>query len=65
MRVPYLEAPPLVVPIDGGWELVVDDFLIAENGLPCVSHRPVKPRGNPVFYPQTDRYTASLQNRDV
>ncbi len=53
MRVPYLEAPPPVVPIDGGRQLFVDDFLIAENWLPRVFHHPVKHPGNPVFVPQT------------
>ena len=54
MRVPYLEKPPAVIPIDGGRQLFVDDFLIAQCSLAPVHHQPVKYPANPVFFPQTD-----------
>lgn len=53
MRVPYLERPPGVVPVDLGRQLLVDDFLVEENWMSRVFHRPVKHPGNPVFYPRT------------
>ena len=53
MRVPYLENPPEVIPIDLGRQLFLDDYLIEENWMPRVFHRPVKHPGNPVFVPQT------------
>ncbi|MFO7957451.1 MAG: glycosyl hydrolase family 32 [Candidatus Brocadiia bacterium] len=53
MRVPYLERPPGVIPIDGGRQLLVDDFLIEESMMPRAFHRPVKHTGNPVLYPET------------
>ncbi|MCC7087092.1 MAG: hypothetical protein IT427_18990, partial [Pirellulales bacterium] len=33
MRVPYLESPPAVIPIDVGRQLFVDDFLIEKTDL--------------------------------
>lgn len=54
MRVPYLEHPPVVIPIDLGRQLFVDDFLIEETWMPRVFHQPVKHPGNPVFVPATD-----------
>lgn len=53
MRVPYLEQPPDVIPIDGGRQLLVDDFLIEDSWMPRAFHRPVKHPGNPVLYPET------------
>lgn len=53
MRVPYLEAPPAVIPVDVGRQLFVDDFLIESNSMARAYHRPVKYPGNPVFFPQT------------
>jgi hypothetical protein len=53
MRVPYLERPPGVVPVDLGRQLLVDDFLVEENRMSRVFHRPVKHPGNPVFYTLT------------
>ncbi|MBK9168145.1 MAG: hypothetical protein IPM24_11855 [Bryobacterales bacterium] len=46
---PYLAKPPAVIPIDGGRQLFVDDFLIAENGLRRTFHQPVPYEGNPVL----------------
>jgi hypothetical protein len=53
MRVPWLERPPEVIPIDGGRQLFVDDFLIAESGFAQRAHEPVKFPANPVFFPTT------------
>jgi hypothetical protein len=53
MRVPYLEAPPAVIPIDVGRQLFVDEFLLESRSLTRVFHHPVKYPGNPVFFPQT------------
>ena len=52
MRVPYLEHPPEVIPIDIGRQLLVDDFLIQETQFARHFCRPVKHPGNPVFFPQ-------------
>ena len=41
MRIPYLEEPPEVIPIDVGRQLFVDDFLIEESTLERRFHRPV------------------------
>ena len=53
MRVPYLESPPPVIPIDRGRQLFVDEFLIETTTLPRRFHQPAKYPGNPVFFPQT------------
>lgn len=53
MRVPYLESPPPVIPIDGGRQLFVDDFLVEDSAWVRAFHKPVKHPGNPVFFPQT------------
>jgi hypothetical protein len=53
MAVPYLDAPPRVIPIDVGRQLFVDDFLIDRSNLTRVFHRPEKYRGNPVLKPET------------
>ena len=39
MRVPYLENPPEVIPIDLGRQLFVDDFLIENTTLRRTFHR--------------------------
>jgi hypothetical protein len=39
MRVPYLESPPEVIPIDVGRQLWVDDFLIQQNSLRRTFHQ--------------------------
>lgn len=54
MRVPYLESPPPVVPVDVGRQLFVDDFLIEENHMVRRFHQPVKHPGNPVLFPETE-----------
>ncbi len=53
MRVPYLESPPAVIPIDVGRQLFVDEFLIERTSLVRAYHRPAKHPLNPVFFPQT------------
>ena len=54
-RVPYLEGPPPVIPIDLGRQLFVDDFLIDKHQTTMARafHHPVKYPGNPVVFPQT------------
>lgn len=54
-RVPYLETPPDVVPIDLGRQLFVDDFLVDSGKTTMVRafHRPVKYPCNPIFFPQS------------
>ena len=48
MAVPYLKDPPKVIPIDGGRQLFVDDFLIEATTLKRTFHRPTVHRSNPV-----------------
>ena len=38
MPVPYLDAPPVVIPIDVGRQLFVDDFLIKQTTLQRTFH---------------------------
>lgn len=54
MRVPYLESPPAVIPIDVGRQLFVDDFLIAQTDLKRQFHKPAKYAGNPILKPETE-----------
>lgn len=54
MRVPYLEQPPEVIPIDLGRQLLVDDFLIEDSRMVRQFHPAVKHPGNPVFFPETE-----------
>jgi len=53
MAVPYLDAPPAVIPIDVGRQLLVDDFLIAKTTLERRFHLPTKYRDNPILKPET------------
>ena len=48
---PYLIAPPSVIPIDRGRQLFVDNFLIADTTLRRTFHRPRYYKGNPVLEP--------------
>jgi hypothetical protein len=52
-RVPYLQQPPTVVPIDVGRQLFVDDFLVERTTLRRRVHQPRKHPGNPVLRPET------------
>lgn len=54
VRVPYLESPPAVIPIDVGRQLFVDEFLIAQTDLKRQSHKPAKYAGNPILKPETE-----------
>jgi hypothetical protein len=54
MRVPYLERPPAVVPIDLGRQLFVDDFLVEASDMTRRCHTPAKHPGNPIFFPQSE-----------
>ncbi|HOZ45550.1 MAG TPA: hypothetical protein PLO37_11755 [Candidatus Hydrogenedentes bacterium] len=51
MALPYLDAPPDVIPIDVGRQLFVDDFLIAETSLERTYHAAEYIDGNPVLAP--------------
>ncbi len=51
MRVPYLESPPEIIPIDIGRQLFVDDFLIKHTTLKRTFHRPEYHSENPVLAP--------------
>jgi hypothetical protein len=53
MPVPYLDAPPAVIPIDTGRQLFVDEFLIEKTDLLHVYHLPEKHPGNPVLTAET------------
>lgn len=54
MPVPYLHAPPEIIPIDVGRQLFVDDFLIEESTLERTFHAAHKCQGNPVMRPETE-----------
>lgn len=51
--VPYLDAPPKVIPIDVGRQLFVDDFLIKKSTLHRTFHHAQKFEGNPILKPET------------
>jgi hypothetical protein len=48
MRVPYLESPPGVIPIDIGRQLFVDDFIFEETTLKRTYHRATFHPASPV-----------------
>jgi len=48
---PYLVSPPTVIPIDGGRQLFVDDFLIEQTTLQRTFHLAEYYAGNPVLRP--------------
>src|SRR5438270_13010405 len=48
---PYLQAPPAIIPIDVGRQLLVDDFLIEETSLRRTFHRPREHAANPLVKP--------------
>lgn len=54
MPVPYLDTPPEVIPIDGGRQLFVDDFLIERHSLTRQFHRPHPHPTNPLLRPETE-----------
>ncbi|PTX91527.1 glycosyl hydrolase family 32 [Opitutus sp. ER46] len=49
MPVPYLVAPPAVIPIDVGRQLFVDDYLIANSTLRRTWHAAEEVPGNPIL----------------
>src|SRR5438876_966845 len=51
--VPYLDAPPAVIPIDVGRQLFVDEFLIDHTTLRRTVHLPERYAGNPILRPET------------
>ncbi|MCE5310989.1 MAG: hypothetical protein LLG20_25390 [Acidobacteriales bacterium] len=51
MPVPYLSAPPAIIPIDVGRQLFVDDFLIGSTTLTRTYHQAQYIAGNPVLKP--------------
>ena len=59
MRIPYLETPPQVIPIDVGRQLLVDDFLIENMTLTRTFHRPAFHEANPVLRPDRPWETGS------
>ena len=48
----YLTAPPAVIPIDTGRQLLVDDFLIEETSLTRTFHQPQYHASSPVLKPE-------------
>ena len=54
MPVPYLDYPPVVIPIDVGRQLFVDEFLIETTSLKRVFHAARKYEGNPILVPETE-----------
>lgn len=53
IRIPYLDNPPEIIPIDIGRQLFMDDFLISDTTLVRKFHSPEKYAGNPVLSPET------------
>ena len=49
---PYLVSPPVVIPIDVGRQLLVDDFLVDSTTLTRTHHLPQYYSGNPVIAPE-------------
>jgi hypothetical protein len=54
MPVPYLDAPPAVLPIDLGRQLFVDDFLVADTTLRRTFHQATYHPATPVLRPDRD-----------
>jgi len=54
LPVPYLEAPPDLIPIDGGRQLFVDDFLVASTTLKRSYHAAKQHPAAPVLSPETE-----------
>ena len=51
MPVPYLEKKPVVIPVNVGRQLFVDDFLVMETNLQRITHTPNFYANNPVLEP--------------
>ena len=54
MRVPYLEKPQKLIPVNVGRQLFVDNFLIESTNLTSVSHTPQYSVHNPVLQPDNE-----------
>ena len=54
MEVPYLDHPPVVISVDVGRQLFVDDFLIEATDMERKFHKARKYEGNPVLKPETE-----------
>lgn len=54
MPVPYLTSKPVVIPVNIGRQLFVDNFLINETNLKTVFHTPNFYSGNPVLEPDQE-----------
>lgn len=54
MPVPYLKNKPMVIPVNTGRQLFVDDFLISKTDLETVCHTPNFYSGNPVLEPDRE-----------
>src|SRR5262245_14883646 len=59
---PYLASPPAVVPIDGGRQLLVDDFLIEQTTLKRTFHQSEYYAQNPVLRPDKPWETKTTEN---
>ena len=55
LPVPYLDAPPDVIPVDVGRQLFVDDFLIARSTLRRTFHTARLHPASPVLVPETEQ----------
>ena len=53
---PYLTSPPVVIPIDLGRQLFVDDFLIEQTTLTRTFHTPRPHPANPILRPGKDEW---------
>src|SRR5438128_7053269 len=51
MKLPYLQSPPGVIPIDVGRQLFVDDFLIENTTLRRTFHTAEYHSANPILRP--------------
>ncbi len=54
MPVPYLEKKPVVIPVNVGRQLFVDDFLVMETNLQRITHAPNFYANNPVLEPDKE-----------
>nr|WP_281644680.1 hypothetical protein [Bacteroides zoogleoformans] len=54
MPVPYLDNKPLVIPVNVGRQLFVDNFLISETNLTPIYHKPHFYVGNPILEPSAE-----------
>lgn len=52
-QVKYLDNIPDVIPIDGGRQLFVDEYLIYKTLMTRCFHQPEKYSNNPILFPQT------------